>query len=159
MRYRVFTYGITPDEELIELNNFLTSRRVLSVRHELTVKDGSPYLLFIVEFIESGNAHKPPDRPPKIDYREKLSEEDFEVFSRLRDLRKEIAEREGVPVYSIFTNAQIAEMVERRVKTMTSLQDIPGIGAGKTEKYGGEFLDMCGKLLSDGDREDDETER
>jgi hypothetical protein len=145
LRYRVFTYGIPPDEELTDLNNFLASRRILSVRHELVGRDGKPYLLFVVEFLESGMSQKIPERPPKVDYREKLSEQDFEIFSRLRDLRKEIAEREGVPVYSVFTNAQIAEMVVRRVKTLTALQGIPGIGEGKTEKYGGEFLKLRGE--------------
>lgn len=159
MRYRVFTYGVPPDEELTELNKFLASRRVLSVRHELTVKDGNPYLLFVVEFLESGKAEKELERPPKVDYREKLSEADFEIFSRLRDLRKEIAEREGVPVYTVFTNAQIAGMVERRVRTMAALKEIPGIGEGKTEKYGNEFLALCLKLLPDGDRNTDEKGR
>ena len=158
MRYRVFTYGIPPDEELTELNNFLASRRVLSVRHEMVEKDGTPYLLFVVEFLESANANKPLDRPPKVDYREKLSEKDFDIFSCLRDLRKEIAERDGVPVYAVFTNAQIAEMVERRVKTMIALKDIPGIGEGKSEKYGAEFLRLCTKLLPDDDRNNDETD-
>lgn len=157
MRYRVFTYGIPPDEELTELNNLLSTRKVLSVRHELVEKDKTPYLLFIVEYLESGSANKVPDRPPKVDYKEKLSEEDFEVFSRLRDLRKEIAEREGVPVYAVFTNAQLAEMVERSTKSMSALLEIPGIGKAKVEKYGDEFLELCRKLIPDGGREEDEA--
>ena len=157
MRFRVFTYGIPPDEELTELNSFLSSRRVLSVRNELVENNKIPYLLFIVEYLESGTVHQALERPPKVDYREKLSEEDFERFSRLRDLRKEIAERDGVPVYAVFTNAQLAEMVERRTLSMAALQEIPGIGAGKVEKYGSEFLVICRKLFPDGGGHETDT--
>jgi len=33
----------------------------------------------------------------------------------LRSFRKTLAEREGVPVYAIFSNAQLAEMVTNKV--------------------------------------------
>jgi superfamily II DNA helicase RecQ len=50
----------------------------------------------------------------RIDYREILPSEDFLVFVKLRDLRKQMAQAEAAPVYTIFTNDQLAEMVRRR---------------------------------------------
>jgi hypothetical protein len=36
-----------------------------------------------------------------VDYKEVLKPEEFEVFSRLRDWRRSVAEKEGVPVYAV----------------------------------------------------------
>jgi hypothetical protein len=38
-----------------------------------------------------------------VDYKEVLKPEEFEVFSRLREWRKGVAEKEGVPVYTVLT--------------------------------------------------------
>ena len=43
------------------------------------------------------------------DYKQVLKPEEFEVFSRLREWRKGVAEKEGVPVYVVFSNEQLAE--------------------------------------------------
>ena len=51
-----------------------------------------------------------------------LKPEEFEVFSRLRDWRKGVAEKEGVPVYVVFTNEQLAEMVKKKVGTKAALE-------------------------------------
>ena len=115
MKYKTFTYPIPPPEEPEELNGFLSSTRILSVQSYIVTKDQTPYLIFIVEYVN--NAKSGSSSSPKIDYREKLSEEDFTIFSQLRDLRKTLAEKEGVPVYAIFTNAQLAEIVEKKIVT------------------------------------------
>lgn len=62
------------------------------------------------------------------------------VFAKLRALRKTLAEQEGVPAYAVFTNEQLAEMVQRRVVTATGLRDIPGIGEARADKHGAAFL-------------------
>jgi len=51
-------------------------------------------------------------------------------------VRKKIAEEEGVPVYAIFTNAQLAEIVKREMKDLSELATIEGIGKTRIEKYG-----------------------
>ena len=45
----------------------------------------------------------------KVDYKEVLSPEDFVIFAGLREVRKEMAQKDGVPVYTIFTNDQLAQ--------------------------------------------------
>lgn len=69
-----------------------------------------------------------------------LSEPDFVVFAKLRALRKALAEKEGVPAYALFTNEQLAEMVQRRARTLTELREIDGVGEARVEKYGKDFL-------------------
>jgi hypothetical protein len=51
----------------------------------------------------------PPGGRPKIDYKDVLKPEEFEVFSRLRDWRKSVAEKEAVPGYTVLTNEQLAQ--------------------------------------------------
>lgn len=87
----------------------------------------------------------------KVDYREVLSEADFKLFARLRTLRKELAEHEGVPAYALFTNEQLAAMVARRVRTPAELGAIPGVGAARVEKYASRFLELLGQADDPGE--------
>ena len=137
MRYRVFTYSVADDGECAELNAFLASHRVLDVCHHPA--DDGQRVVFVVEYLEHAQA-KGVKAPPRIDYRDKLSEEQFAVFSRLRDLRKAVADEEGVAVYNIFTNAQLAAMVGLDEVTRASLSTIPGVGKARVEKYGERFI-------------------
>jgi len=122
-----------------ELNSFLAGHRIISVHKELVRQDTSAYWAFCVEYFDAGEQGKGSFKN-KVDYREILSEADFAVFSRLRDVRKRIAEEKGVPVYAIFTNQQLAAMATGKPKTVTALEKIDGIGKGKTEQYGEDFL-------------------
>ena len=78
----------------------------------------------------------------KVDYRERLSPEDFAVFARLREVRKEIAQADAVPVYAIFTNEQLAQMVQARATTKAALEKIAGVGDARIEKYGPRVLEF-----------------
>jgi len=76
----------------------------------------------------------------KVDYKEVLTPEQFTVFARLRDMRKEVAERDAVPVFAVFTNEQLAEMVKRRCSSLAQIREIDGIGETRATKYGEAFL-------------------
>ena len=77
-----------------------------------------------------------------IDYREVLAEQEFAVFAKLRALRKTLAEREGLPAYALFTNDQLAAMVQQRATSTTALAAIEGVGKARVEKFGNAFLDI-----------------
>lgn len=139
MKYRVFTYPVPCDEAVAELNGFLSSHRILRVRDEIVVKGSDPYLVFIVEYLDGPSGEKTA-KAPKVDYREELSEGEFAVFSALRDWRKARSETEGVPVYTIFTNAQLAEIVKKKVGTIAELGSVEGVGKSRIEKYGEALL-------------------
>jgi len=80
----------------------------------------------------------------KVDYRELLSPAEFEVFARLRALRKLAAERDGLPPYAVFTNEHLAAMVQGRATSLTALAAIDGIGPARLERYGPSFLNcLC----------------
>ena len=91
-----------------ELNAFIGSHRVLSVERQLVDQGENSFWAIWVDYLESpsGAATEPGGERSKkrIDYKEVLSPEDFEVFAELRTLRKEIATKEGVQLYAVFTN-------------------------------------------------------
>ena len=47
-----------------------------------------------------------------------------------------IRKREGVPVYTVLTNEQLAQMVQKQVKSKAGLKEIEGVGDARVEKYG-----------------------
>jgi ATP-dependent DNA helicase RecQ len=69
---------------------------------------------------------------------------DEALFEQLRALRREIADREGVPAYVIFHDATLREMAAVRPATPEDLLEISGVGERKLEKYGAEFLAVVG---------------
>jgi superfamily II DNA helicase RecQ len=123
-----------------ELNGFLTGHRVLAIERHLVQDGANSAWAVCVSFESSGEGRPQAGKRGKVDYREVLNEQDFAVFARLRSLRKELADREGVPAYALFTNEQLSEMVQRRVQTQAALREIPGIGENRVDKYGESFL-------------------
>jgi len=63
-----------------------------------------------------------------------------DLFSELRALRREIAERENVPPYVIFSDATLIELSTYLPNSKEELNQISGFGAFKIEKYGETFL-------------------
>ena len=61
---------------------------------------------------------------------------------KLRDVRKSIAQADAVPVYTIFTNEQLARMVQSRATTRAALEEIAGVGDARIEKYGAKVLEL-----------------
>ncbi|MBN2683878.1 MAG: HRDC domain-containing protein [Pontiellaceae bacterium] len=49
-------------------------------------------------------------------------------------------DEEGVPVYTIFTNAQLAEIVKKGVDSLSGLEQVEGVGKSRVEKCGEALL-------------------
>ena len=62
------------------------------------------------------------------------------LFARLRQLRKQIADREDLPPYIIFSDVSLSEMSEMMPLTDVEFLNISGVGHIKLDKYGEEFL-------------------
>jgi superfamily II DNA helicase RecQ len=140
MQYRVFTVSLTAGPAgSEELNLFLRSHRVLAVERRL-IEDGVNSLwTFCVEYLDgiAATSFKPDVR---VDYKEVLTPVEFARFSRLRELRKTLAEQETVPPYAVFTNEQLAALVRLDRPTKLAMAAVPGIGEAKVAKYGERFL-------------------
>jgi superfamily II DNA helicase RecQ len=143
------------DAVLRELNAFAVKHRILELERRF-VEAGLDSFWAIWMCYESLQA-APVEAAGKgaardrVDYRTILSEEDFSVFARLRSLRKRLADQEGVPVYSIFNNKQLALLVTERVSTAAGLQQIRGVGGERLAKYGDVFLSELRTIWSAGD--------
>ncbi|MFH0914871.1 MAG: HRDC domain-containing protein, partial [bacterium] len=62
------------------------------------------------------------------------------LFEELRELRRQIAERERLPAYVIFHDATLGEMAATRPTSPEELLLVSGVGERKLGKYGEEFL-------------------
>ena len=65
---------------------------------------------------------------------------DPQLFERLRQLRKELAEEEGVAPFVIFHDKTLRTIAGHKPVTLTALLEIPGIGEVKVERYGRRVL-------------------
>jgi ATP-dependent DNA helicase RecQ len=63
------------------------------------------------------------------------------LFQRLRQLRKDLADRQKVPAYIVFSDKVLLEMAIRRPSTESALLAVPGVGPAKLRKYGATFLE------------------
>jgi len=138
MPFRVFTIPVRHAAEgERELNLFLRSHRVLAVERQFhQTPAGEASWSFCVEYLETAEAGERSFSGPKVDYKEVLSPEEFAVFSKLRVVRKEAAEAEKLPPFTLFSNEQLAEMVQKRVASRAQLATIRGVGEARLAKYG-----------------------
>lgn len=154
MKWHFFTIpAIMPDAAQEAFNRFCGAHRVVSVERQF-VQDGErSYWALCVSYLDSAqsNGAEPlaPTRRGKIDYRDVLNEPDFALYVRLRTLRKTLAEQEGIPAYALFTNEQLATMIQKRVTSKTALGTIPGVGSGRIDKYGDAFLQLLQQATTD----------
>ncbi len=70
-----------------------------------------------------------------------LSDEAEALFQTLRELRKSIADRQGVPAYIVFSDKTLRAMAEACPSTQEQLLGISGVGPLKLERYGEAFLE------------------
>ena len=145
MKYRAFRVPVSGGEPEEELNHFLSSHRVAGIEKHFVSDGQNSFWAFSLSYQEGGVA-EPSSRRGRVDYRETLDEEEFGVFAELRNLRKQLSDREGVPPYALFTNEQLARMIRQRVRTKEALGSIAGIGPARVEKYGEAFLEVLSGL-------------
>jgi ATP-dependent DNA helicase RecQ len=62
------------------------------------------------------------------------------LFRRLRKLRKDIADRESVPPFVVFSDASLVEMCIEYPTSSADMLTITGVGQVKLERYGADFI-------------------
>lgn len=75
------------------------------------------------------------------------------LFSMLKDLRKKIAKEMGLPPFVIFQDPSLEAMATTYPVNLDELQNIPGVGAGKANRYGQEFVNLIRRHVSENDIE------
>jgi ATP-dependent DNA helicase UvrD/PcrA len=111
-----------PDEERRLLYVGLTRAK----RHLLVTWSGKPSRFLAELGVAAGSGSAPratfEDAPPG--------------FDALREWRLERAKADEVPAYVVFHNATLAEIAERKPRTLAELASVPGVGPAKLERYG-----------------------
>ena len=72
---------------------------------------------------------------------------DEELYEALRAVRSDLARREKVPPYIIFSNATLRDMALIAPRSMSEMQLVSGVGQMKAERYGRFFLDAVAEYL------------
>lgn len=142
---RLSVYGIVRDFSKDDIRTI--ARQLIDKR--LLVKAGGRYPTLAVtalgrEFLRSGvvirlrRTHERTDgmdvpRKPPLDY-------DPGLFDALRELRRGLAEGQGVPPYVVFRDTSLREMAHYVPMSEESFARITGVGEVKLEQYGDIFL-------------------
>lgn len=141
MQVKIFQMPISGDEEKEDqMNAFLRGHKIVEVKEEM-IK--SPvglegYWCFLVKYLE--HSQKQEGRKGKIDYKEVLDEKAFSVFLHLKECRKQIGEMEALPLYAVFTNAELAEISKKEEFSMDELKKCKNVSKARLEKYGAQLI-------------------
>jgi superfamily II DNA helicase RecQ len=143
MPFKFFTIPVMdPQAAEASLNAFVGTHRVITVERQF-VADGANSLWSVcVSYVNAESRPSADRRQGRIDYRELLPPPEFAVFAKLRALRKAQADRDGVPLFAIFTNEHLADMVRHRVMSLEGLGALDGVGKARLEKYGKAFTQL-----------------
>jgi ATP-dependent DNA helicase RecQ len=72
--------------------------------------------------------------------------EDGGLFEKLKELRRGIAAKEGVPAYIVFSDASLRDMCRKKPTSLVQFSMVNGVGSVKLEKYGEMFVQVIKQL-------------
>ncbi len=114
------------------LNNFCLNKKIITKKVEFFSNNGK---FFWTVFLEYELYIKPSGKEA-----EGLSEAKRICYEKLREWRKERAEKDGIPPYVIARNSDLIDIVSKEEKTIEALKMIRGFGKKKIEKYGKDIV-------------------
>lgn len=129
-------YGIMKEQTLQEIrdlvNRLVATGYLALTESEYPVVRITPKGAAVLKGQEKVWQKAPPKRQQQA--------EDSLLFEQLRVLRKQLADREGVPPYVVFADATLREMCRELPADRRALRLIKGVGEAKLERFGDEFL-------------------
>ncbi len=73
------------------------------------------------------------------------------LMGMLRELRKKVAKKLGVPPFVVFQDPSLEDMALKYPISQEELINIHGVGEGKAKKYGKEFVELISRYVEDND--------
>ncbi len=116
-------------------------------RQLVLTKLGADILKGKVEVSADEEIFKKQDKKVSLATKEKDFEHKDEHFEALRELRREIASKDGVPPYIVFSDKTIKEMASVLPLDEESFLAINGVGEKKLERYGKQFLEKIRSMV------------
>ncbi|CAH0174157.1 DNA helicase RecQ [Chryseobacterium sp. Bi04] len=74
---------------------------------------------------------------------------DQNLFGQLKELRKKVAKKYGIPPYTVFMDPSLEDMTVQYPISLEEIAKIYGVGEGKAKKYGKEFADFIKTYVED----------
>ncbi|ABL64123.1 DNA helicase RecQ [Chlorobium phaeobacteroides] len=74
---------------------------------------------------------------------------DHELFDQLRELRKQIADEQGIPPYVVFSDRTLRDMASIFPENNEAMLSVSGVGEVKLDRYGRQFLNLINRYRSD----------
>ncbi|MEI7695831.1 MAG: HRDC domain-containing protein [Chlorobium sp.] len=140
MQIKLFTIPVSDGgTALQEMNLFLKAHQILEVEQQLTSNKNGASWCFCVRFHEEAINVASTSRQ-KVDYRQVLDEPTFQKFAHFRLIRKQVAAKEGISAFIVFTDEELAELAKLEEITVRSMLGIKGIGEKKVERFAHYFI-------------------
>ncbi len=76
---------------------------------------------------------------------------DDRLVGMLKDLRKSVAKKLGVPPFVVFQDPSLEDMALKYPVSIEELGNVHGVGEGKAKKYGKEFVSLIAKYVEEND--------
>lgn len=121
------------------LNKFLRAHKIVEIEKQLVAFRHGHSWCFCISYIEN---QAPTRSRKKINYMEVLGAPTFAIFSKLRQIRKQIAVQDAVSAYIVFTDAELAQIAQLEELNLAQLKKIKGIGEKKAANYGTRLLTL-----------------
>ena len=100
-----------------------------------------------------------------IDFKKLLSEGNFEkeettttpvafddvLLKQLKELRKKISKKHQIPPFAVFQDTSLDDMTMQYPTTIKELTNVFGVGEGKAQKFGKDFVDFIAQYVKDND--------
>jgi ATP-dependent DNA helicase RecQ len=76
---------------------------------------------------------------------------DQQLMNMLKDLRKKVAKKLGVPPFVVFQDPSLEDMALKYPISLQEMKNIHGVGDGKAKKYGKDFIEFIKKYVDEND--------
>ena len=76
---------------------------------------------------------------------------DPKLVAMLKDLRKKVGKRKGVPPYIVFQDPSLEDMAIKYPTSIAEMANVFGVGEGKAKKYGREFVELITAYVEEHD--------
>ncbi|OWK73287.1 DNA helicase RecQ [Flavobacteriaceae bacterium JJC] len=74
---------------------------------------------------------------------------DENLFNQLKELRKTVAKKQGIPPYTVFMDPSLEDMTVQYPVSIEEIGKIYGVGDGKAKKFGKEFAEYIRKYVEE----------
>ena len=153
--WELSTYGLLRSESKETVRSYIEGLeqqgylRTDPVHHALRLTEQANAVLFHGEPVmlsltrhraeESRRSSRPTAQPKPAEARD-------DIFEALRKLRREIADREHIAAFIVFSDATLRDMAAKLPRSEEEFLQVSGVGNTKLQKYGREFLDALAEF-------------